>query len=128
MAGESAIPGVERRKDSQLGCFAHGVDDFASGMLNDQYEWSHDPNVSQYSVSRNGVLLKTATVTDDIYQAQNTLTRRTLGPSSSATILLDFSGMHSGDGAGLSIFRDSSAWIGIAQNESSRYLNDVKPG
>jgi beta-xylosidase len=99
-----------------------GVDNFASGILSEQYQWNHNPNTSQYSVSRNGVLLKTATMTNDIYQAQNTLTRRKLCPSSSATILLDFAGMHTGDRAGLSIFRDSSAWTGIAQNGSSRYL------
>jgi len=99
-----------------------GVDRFADGELSKQWEWNHNPNVSQYSVFPGGVKLSTATVTDDIYQAQNTLTHRTLGPASEGTILLDFAKMRDGDRTGLSMFRDSSAWIGIGQDNGIRSL------
>lgn len=101
-----------------------GVDSFQSGTLGPQWEWNHNPDLSHVSVSQNGVQLSTATVTklDDIYQARNTLTRRILGPASQATIHLDVSKMQDGDRAGLALFRDSSAWIGIQQTGSTRNL------
>jgi beta-xylosidase len=60
--------------------------------------------------------LQTATVTDDLYAARNTLTRRTVGPTSTATIEMDYGAMRDGDMAGLALFRDSSAWIGIKRS------------
>lgn len=99
-----------------------GIDTFSTGKLSPQWEWNHNPNHSHFSVSSHGVALSTATVTHDIYQAQNTLTHRTLGPISNATILLNFSQMHDGDRAGLALFRDHSAWIGISQDGGARSL------
>jgi beta-xylosidase len=52
-------------------------------------------------------------VTKDIYQARNTLTHRTHGNRSVGTVKIDFSKMKDGDRAGLSAFRDQSAYIGI---------------
>lgn len=99
-----------------------GVDTFASGTLGPQWEWNHNPNKAHFSVSRDGVYLSTASVTDDLYQAQNTLTHRTLGPASQATILLDYRGMADGDRAGLVMLRDSSAYIGISATGTDRTL------
>lgn len=99
-----------------------GTDTFAAGTLSPQWEWNHNPNTAYFSVSTNGVRLSTASVTDDLYQAQNTLTRRTLGPASQATILLDYSGMADGDRAGLVMLRDSSAYIGISATDTNRTL------
>jgi len=92
-----------------------GTDHFEGPVLGPQWEWNHNPDPTKYSIHR-GLVLKTATVTEDIYSARNTLTHRILGPSSTAAILLDDSLMKDGDRAGLAIFRDSSAWIGIARD------------
>ena len=46
-----------------------------------QYEWNHNPDTSRFSVN-NGLRLQTATVTNDLYSARNTLTHRIQGPSS----------------------------------------------
>ena len=55
------------------------------------------------------------------YSADGTLetTHRILGPTSIATIELDYSAMRDGDMAGLALFRDSSAWIGIKRASGS---------
>ena len=59
------------------------------------------------SASNNGLRLQTATVTNDLYTARNTLTHRIQGPTSTATIELDYSAMANGDRAGLAMLRDS---------------------
>lgn len=95
-----------------------GTDRFEGRTLNPQWEWNHNPDNTRWTTD-NGLTLKTATVTDDLYQARNTLTHRILGPQSFATVVLDDSGMKDGDRAGLAIFRDSSAWIGIEREHGT---------
>lgn len=87
-------------------------DDFSTPTLRHEWEWNHNPDNSKWSTG-NGLTLQTATVTNDIYAARNTLTRRIEGPVSIATIELDYSMMQNGDVAGLAALRDSTAYIGI---------------
>ena len=89
-----------------------GTDRFSGSALGHEWEWNHNPDNTKWSAGGQ-LTLQTATVTNDLYQARNTLTRRILGPTSTATIELDYSTMRDGDMAGLALFRDSSAWIGI---------------
>ncbi|GIM97396.1 family 43 glycosylhydrolase [Paractinoplanes toevensis] len=95
-----------------------GTDNFTGGSLGPQYEWNHNPDTSKFSVG-NGLKLSTATVTNDLYNARNTLTRRIQGPSSTATVELDYSAMANGDRAGLAMLRDQSAWIGIRKDNGT---------
>ncbi|MBO1331414.1 glycoside hydrolase 43 family protein [Streptomyces sp. VRA16 Mangrove soil] len=92
-----------------------GVDAFTGTSLSPRWEWNHNPDDSKWSVG-DGLTLRTATVTDDLYWARNTLTHRVPGPASTATALLDFSGMRDGDRAGLALLRDSSAYIGVVRD------------
>ncbi|KAK2761372.1 hypothetical protein FQN54_001894 [Arachnomyces sp. PD_36] len=101
-----------------------GTDEFTNGTLGPQYEWNHNPDNSKWSVD-NGLVLQTATVTDDFFMARNTLSHRILGPSSSATIQLDFSAMADGDKAGLAVFRYDAAWIGVSKDGSTVTLQRV---
>jgi beta-xylosidase len=95
-----------------------GTDTFAGTTLDPQWEWNHNPDNTKWSVN-NGLTLQTATVTGDLYSARNTLTHRILGPSSTATIQLNYGNMHDGDRAGLAMFRNSSAWIGIVRDNGA---------
>ncbi|GAA1870037.1 family 43 glycosylhydrolase [Myceligenerans crystallogenes] len=92
-----------------------GPDTFAGPTLGHRWEWNHNPDTSRFTVN-NGLRLQTATVTNDLYNARNTLTHRIQGPSSTATIELDYSTMRDGDRAGLAMLRDSSAWIGVRRD------------
>lgn len=92
-----------------------GVDTFQGTALGPQWEWNHNPDTGRYTVN-DGLTLRTATVTDDLYAARNTLTHRIQGPTSTATVELDCSAMADGDRAGLALLRDSSAWIGVTNN------------
>ncbi|MEU3853718.1 glycoside hydrolase 43 family protein [Streptomyces sp. NPDC029554] len=92
-----------------------GVDTFDRTTLDPRWEWNHNPDNTKWSAG-NGLTLRTATVTRDLYWARNTLTHRIQGPTSTATVQLDHSGMRDGDRAGLALLRDSSAWIGLKRD------------
>jgi beta-xylosidase len=95
-----------------------GTDTFAGTALGPQWEWNHNPDTGRFTVN-NGLRLQTATVTNDLYAARNTLTHRIQGPTSTATIELDYGGMSNGDRAGLAMLRDSSAWIGVKRDNGT---------
>ncbi|KAI7079118.1 Arabinanase/levansucrase/invertase [Hortaea werneckii] len=91
-----------------------GTDRFEGPSLDPKWEWNHNPDTSAYSFADcGGLILNTATVTDDLYHARNTLTQRIIGPEGTATIEVDISSMQAGDIAGLSLFRDNAAYIGV---------------
>jgi beta-xylosidase len=92
-----------------------GTDTFAGTTLGPQWEWNHNPDPGRYSVN-NGLRLRTATVTNDLYSARNTLTHRIQGPTSTATIEIDHGTMRDGDRTGLAMLRQSSAWIGLKRD------------
>ncbi|WP_212828866.1 family 43 glycosylhydrolase [Catellatospora sp. TT07R-123] len=95
-----------------------GTDTFTGTTLGPQWEWNHNPDNTKWSVN-NGLRLQTATVTGDLYAARNTLTHRIQGPTSTATIELDYSTMKDGDRAGLAVLRNSSAWIGVKRDNGT---------
>ncbi|WBB90405.1 RICIN domain-containing protein [Verrucosispora sp. WMMC514] len=95
-----------------------GVDTFAGTTLGPQYEWNHNPDNSRWSVN-NGLRLQTATVTNDLYRARNTVTHRIQGPTSTGTVEIDYSTMRDGDRAGLAMLRDVSAWIGVRRDNGA---------
>ncbi len=97
------------------------TDNFTTAELNPAWEWNHNPDNSKWS-SGKGLTLRTASVTQDLYAARNTLTRRIEGPRSIATIELDVSGMKNGDIAGFAALRDSSAWIGVKKEQGKKRL------
>ncbi|KFY44666.1 hypothetical protein V494_01371 [Pseudogymnoascus sp. VKM F-4513 (FW-928)] len=99
-----------------------GTDNFSGTELGPQWEWNHNPDTTKFSVS-DGLTLNTATVTDDLYHARNTLSHRILGPTSSGTFVLDISSMADGDRAGVAALRDSSAWIGVLKDGDTTTLS-----
>lgn len=101
-----------------------GTDCFESSELSPQWEWNHNPDPTKFEVG-NGLTLWTATVTDDLFTARNTLTHREYGPFPTATIELDFQDMEDGDRCGLAAFRDETSWIGIVRDGRKNYLEMV---
>ncbi|KAI1867666.1 hypothetical protein JX265_007468 [Neoarthrinium moseri] len=107
-----------------------GKDSFTGSALSAQWEWNHNPDTSKFSLAGGdgGLILKTATVTDDLFTARNTLTHRILGPKSEAVFEFDISKMADGDRAGAALFRDWSAYIGVHKEGNTAtlvYVNDV---
>ena len=79
------------------------------------WQWNHNPENTLWSVTeRKGFLrLKTGRIDTDFLQARNTLTQRTIGPVSSASVALDVSKMKEGDFAGLSALQKEYGSVGV---------------
>ena len=79
------------------------------------WQWNHNPDNALWSVTeRKGFLrLKTGRIDTDFLQARNTLTQRTIGPTSSASVVLDVSKMKEGDFAGFSAFQKEYGSVGV---------------
>jgi beta-xylosidase len=101
-----------------------GADTFTGPVLGPQWEWNHNPDNTRWSFN-SGLRMQTATVTNDLYAARNTLTHRIQGPTSTATVELDYTGMADGDRAGLAMLRDSSAWIGVRRDGTATRVSMV---
>ncbi|KAI0471688.1 glycoside hydrolase family 43 protein [Xylariaceae sp. FL0804] len=103
-----------------------GRDNFSGAALGPAWEWNHNPDTTKFAVGDDdgdgdggGLTLSTSSVTDDLYQARNTLTHRIHGPLSTATIAMDTTNMTDGDRAGVALFRDQSAWIGVTRDNGT---------
>jgi beta-xylosidase len=94
------------------------------------WQWNHNPDKRYWSVTeRPGFLrLTTGRVDRDFLAARNTLTQRTFGPTSSATVALDVSIMKDGDVAGLALLQKHYGLVGVKMEDGKRYLVMVNAG
>lgn len=112
-------------------------DNFRQYPLGMQWEWNHNPDDGKWSLfERPGFLrLYTASVTDDLMQARNTLTQRifafhnTKSPygldtsrPSIGTVALHLKNMKEGDMAGLTIQQDPYAYIAVHMKDGKKQL------
>lgn len=110
-------------------------DEFSEKSLGMQWGWNHNPYPDKWSLTeRKGFLrLHTVRPVKDLRAAPNTLTQRIFAaydPAVPTTAItkMDTQGMQDGDIAGLAIFQDPSACIGIKQNHGSRYVVMINNG
>ncbi len=91
-------------------------DHFDGETLGLPWQWNHVPDDSKWSLTeRPGFLrLYTASVTDDLAMARNTLRQRVTGLESSAVIKLDTGNMADGDIAGLALLQTRPDQIGAS--------------
>lgn len=103
-------------------------DEFDSSELGLHWQWNHVSDSEKWSLTeRPGYMrLHTATVTDSLSRAQNTLRQRVVGPESSATIKMEIAGMADGDIAGLSVIQQSYNYIGVTTEGGQKrvFIND----
>ena len=110
-------------------------DTFTEPKLGMQWQWNHNPDNSAWSLIENpgSLRLHTCSVTSDFKQGRNMLTQRIFGynpegtdsgkyADSYGTIALDTYGMQDGDIAGLAIFQDPYAYIGIKQEDGKKHF------
>jgi beta-xylosidase len=112
-------------------------DNFRNYRLGMQWGWNHNPYNTKWSlIERPGYLrIKTANVTDSLHLAKNTLTQRLIGfpndlTHSYGTIAMEIKNMHEGDVAGLAVFQDPYAYIGVKMTNGQKklvmYNNGIK--
>ncbi|KAK0629586.1 glycosyl hydrolase [Bombardia bombarda] len=97
-----------------------GTDEFKSAQLSHEWEWNHNPDKSKFMLlPGGGLVLQTASVTTDLFDARNTLTHRIIGPKSTGTFRINVAKMQDGDRAGAILFRDRSAYIGVHRDRNT---------
>ena len=96
-------------------------DDFDSDVLPLEWQWNHNPDDKNWSLTANpGHFRITTSRTDSrIVTAKNTLTQRTFGPKCSGRTLVDGSGMKDGDIAGLVALQDDKGFVALAKSGDS---------
>ena len=110
-------------------------DEFNYNDLGMQWGWNHNPEASKWSLEENpGYLrLHTVTVVDSLPKARNTLTQRMFAYYSDSTltvgtIKMDVTNMKDGDIAGLAIFQDPYAYIGVKKIDGKQFVIMVNNG
>ena len=89
-------------------------DEFNSKALGLQWQWNHNPDMENWSLSeRKGYLRLHALLASDLKNARNTLTQRVQGPNSEGTVEVDISGLKEGNIAGMGIFQFPYAYVGV---------------
>ena len=66
--------------------------------------------------------LRTGRIDNGFTSARNTLTQRTFGPVSSATVALDFSHLKEGDFAGLGLLQQRYGQVGVTIDNVEKYI------
>jgi len=110
-------------------------DEFDQTNLGMQWGWNHNPDSSKWSLTDNpGYLrLSTAKVVSDLREARNTLTQRIFAyysktVASNAIIKITTDNMLEGDVAGLAVFQEPYAFIGIKIINGLKYVVMVNNG
>lgn len=88
------------------------------------WQWNHLPDHRFWSLSqRKGYLrLTTGRVDADVLQVRNILTQRTMGPTSSASVLLDVSQMKDGDRTGLIALQKKYGYVGVKMEDQQKTI------
>ncbi len=95
-------------------------DDFDADELSLEWQWNHNPDNKNWSLSANpgNLRITTGRVDSRIVNAKNTLTQRTFGPRCVGRTLVDGTGMKDGDMAGLVALLDSKGFVALAKEGS----------
>jgi beta-xylosidase len=110
-------------------------DEFDAPELGLQWGWNHNPDPTAWSLTEHpGYLrLRTARVVDSLPKARNTLTQRMVAYHSDtlfsmASTKMDISHMKDGDIAGLAVFQNPYAFIGIKRTNGKNFILMVNDG
>ena len=111
----------------QVGTILAQSDEFnyADNSLNLNWQWNHNPDNDNWSVTeREGYLrLTTGSLATTIFDARNSLTLRTEGPTCTSEVAIDVSGMKPGDYAGISAFQDAFGIVGVRMDKAgNKYI------
>ena len=99
-------------------------DGFDSEKLALNWQWNHNPDNNLWSLTeRPGyVRLKTGKAVKTIFEARNTLSQRTEGPTCSGIISIDVTNMKNGDVTGLGAYCAEPGLISVVMDNNRKYL------
>jgi len=113
---------IRQTQDYEQNLYAS--DEFNSGKLQLAWQWNHNPDIDNWSLSeRPGYLrLKTGRTSRTIFHARNTLTQRTFEPACEGIAALEPVNMKDGDKAGLVFLQAISGFVGIERESGKKYI------
>lgn len=87
------------------------------------WQWNHNPKDEYWSITdREGFLrLTTDRAVSNLFEAHNSLTQRTVGPSFASEVCLDFTGLKAGDYAGLAAVSSAYGLVGVTCDENGAF-------
>ncbi len=87
-------------------------------------QWNHNPDKTAYTYNakKKELVLRTASVVDNLFMARNTLTWRMWGPTCSDTVCLDISSMKDGDRAGFAAFNGDAGLLTVCKEGGKTQL------
>ena len=110
-------------------------DEFSDTIPGMQWAWNHNPDPTKWSLTaKPGFLrLTTGKVVPGLTEARNTLTQRPFAQYNQAIptraiAKIDMANMKEGDIAGLAVFQDPYAFIGVKQSRGAKYIVMVNNG
>jgi beta-xylosidase len=110
-------------------------DEFDGTSLGLQWGWNHNPDSTKWSLTQNPghLRLSTVRVVSTLREARNTLTQRIFAPYSTtlpttAVVKMDVDRLNDGDVAGLAVFQDPYAYIGVKKNTADKFIVMVNNG
>ena len=108
----------------------NGENDYNGSNLALVWQWNHNPDNNSWSLTeRPGYLrLKNGRKSTGILDARNTLTQRTFGPESSASVAVEIGNMKDGDVAGLAAFQQNYGYVGVKMSGNSKSIVMVNAG
>src|SRR6185437_11197375 len=100
-----------------------------------QWSWNHNPDPAKWSLKERPGFLRLSTVAPvtDILWARNTLTQRSVAKYDEtvptvATTKVDVDHMETGDVAGLCVFQEPYAYIGVRRTAGGEFVVMVNNG
>ncbi len=105
-------------------------DTFSSETLSMCWQWNHEPNLKNYSLSERPryLRLRTSTVVKNLVSATNILTQRAFGPECEVSVTIDGSALAQGDFAGLCVLMSHYASINLYKNKAGWSIGVMKQG
>jgi beta-xylosidase len=98
-------------------------DEFKSARLGSQWEWNHNPENAQWSLSEHpGYLRFKPMKASSLLEARNTLTQQMQDESLDFTVRLELQGMRDGVHTGLAMFEKNARGLQVVQNSGKRTL------
>ena len=129
--GNNGVPVTTQTKPATAQAYPRSPlptnDPFRSYPLGQQWEWNHNPDDGAWSLfDRPGWLrLRTSGTATRLTQARNMLTQRIFAYNdrpSTGTVKIDISHLGEGDIAGICVFQDPYAFIGVRVKDGVRQL------
>lgn len=105
-------------------CIGQGENAYNGSNLKLQWQWNHNPDNRYWSLTkRPGFLrLQPVGIAQNIRNARNMLTLRTMGPTCTGITVIDISHMSEGMTAGLSVFQRQYGYIAVIMEHGKKYL------